>query len=449
MRAKFICGLILLASSLLLPASSSAQFTLVSGTVTDPNGIVYANGTINATLITPGGGPGATLNGASFNQYPGPFQMDGTGSFIFRLPDNNVVQPPGTQWKFTVNIAPGILPPAGTGPQSFSVTLTITGSIQSITSNLNALAPKLANGLGGSFGGSVTPGQFVYAAVGTNQLASTPNYIWNQGTLTQTLTQTTAATGGANQSSPSQCFSSNYWTGAASAPDLLCWQAVPAAGSNPNIALNLTHAGSPGGFTFTLPANIFQVGPTQLCNTALTVCQLFQVGASTGNSLQWPLATPANGNMFLASFSTGNPVQLGWRNAPWSGAPIDLTGQNAAIGTTTWASSNLFIGAGQYRVTWDAKVTTAAGTSSTLGPLTITYVDPDGTTQTITAAAQSKAGAIETTDTGNTTTTVLLGVPFLMNVNNALNNITYAFGYASNAANAMVYNLHLRLEAIQ
>jgi hypothetical protein len=147
LRKRALFGFFFL-GCLLLPASSYAQFTLVSGTVTSADGLPWANGTISATLVTPGGGSGATLNGASFNQYPGPFQMQADGSFTFRLPDNNVVQPSGTQWNFMVNIAPGILPPAGTGSQSFSSTITITGATQNIGATLNASAPKLANAVG-------------------------------------------------------------------------------------------------------------------------------------------------------------------------------------------------------------------------------------------------------------------------------------------------------------
>jgi hypothetical protein len=125
---------------------------------------------------------------------------------------------------------------------------------------------------------------------------------------------------------------------------------------------------------------------------------------------------------------------------------VDLTGQTAAIATAT-----LFAvptnGAGQYRLTWNAKVTTPAGVSSTLGPLTIVYTDPDGVVQTITAAAQSNAGVVETSDSGNVTTTVLLGLPITLNCK-ASTNITYAFAYASNAVNAMTYNLHLKLEPL-
>jgi hypothetical protein len=311
---------------------------------------------------------------------------------------------------------------------------------------VNYIAPT--NATAALPGGSNTQVQFNDGGI----FNGAADLLYTKATGQVTSATQTAATGGANQSSPLACVISNYWTGAASAADNLCWQSVPGSGSNPLIKLTLTDSGgSPGGFALNLlAANVVQSPAVQICNSPCTVSQQLQTGSSADVAWQFPTAAPPNGGAFLAVQSNaGSPRQLAWRNSPWSGQPIDLTGQNAPINTTIWASTNLFAGATQYRVSWDAKVTTAAGTSSTLGPLTITYVDPDGTTQTITCAAQSKAGAIETTDTGNSTTTVLLGVPFLINSNNASNNITYAFGYASNAANAMVYNLHLRLEAVQ
>lgn len=126
---------------------------------------------------------------------------------------------------------------------------------------------------------------------------------------------------------------------------------------------------------------------------------------------------------------------------------MDLTGQTAAIGTTTLYAIPGFAGNGQYRVSWNAKVTTAASVSSVLGALTITYVDPDGVTQTITAAAQNSAGTIETTDAGNSTTTVMLGVLMMLNCG-AATSITYAFAYTSVGGTPMSYNLHLKAEAM-
>lgn len=142
--------------------------------------------------------------------------------------------------------------------------------------------------------------------------------------------------------------------------------------------------------------------------------------------------------------TTYNGVALVSGGVPSEVATVDLTAQTAAVGTTTLYAVPV---AGQFRVNWNAKVTTAAGTSSTLGALTVVYTDPDGIVQTITAPATIAAGTIATTSTGNTTTTVLLGLPLLLNCK-ATTNITYAFAYASVAANAMNYNLHIKLEAL-
>jgi hypothetical protein len=130
---------------------------------------------------------------------------------------------------------------------------------------------------------------------------------------------------------------------------------------------------------------------------------------------------------------------------PQEVATVDLTAQTAAVVTATLYAVPA-TGQGQYRLSWNAKVTTAAGVSSTLGALTIVYTDPDGVAQTITAPATIAAGTIATTSAGNTTGTVLVGMPLLLNAKLSTN-ITYAFAYASNAANAMNYNLHLKLEA--
>ncbi len=137
----------------------------------------------------------------------------------------------------------------------------------------------------------------------------------------------------------------------------------------------------------------------------------------------------------VATVSNGIPSEY---------ATVDLTAQTAAITTTTLYAVPAN---GQYRVSWNAKITTAAGSSSTLGALTIVYTDPDGVVQTITAAVQSNAGVIETSDSGNLTMTVLLGLPLLLNCK-ASTNVTYAMAYASNAAAAMNYNLHIKLEAM-
>lgn len=139
-------GLILF-SIFLFPFSAFAQFTEVSGTITDPNGVPYAGAVVTANFIPSGGSP--TLNGAQCCASLSAITHS-NGAFSMTVPDNNVVQPGGSQWRFTVSLSPGVLPPLGTGPQSFSITVTITGATQSLTAALTAAAPALTQG---SFGG--------------------------------------------------------------------------------------------------------------------------------------------------------------------------------------------------------------------------------------------------------------------------------------------------------
>lgn len=131
-------------------------------------------------------------------------------------------------------------------------------------------------------------------------------------------------------------------------------------------------------------------------------------------------------------------------------ATVDLTAQTAAGGATFYAVPAS--GAGQYRVSWNAKVTTAAtgAATSTLGPLTLQWTDPDGTVITTTGqAAQAVAGTIVQTNATNAinSTGILLGMPVLLNCK-ASTNIVWAMAYASNAANTMAYNIHIKLEAL-
>jgi hypothetical protein len=160
------CALAVLCAVSALPVK--AQFTLVSGTVTDPNGLPWACGSISATLIN-NNGVSATLNGVSFSGFTAPVKLgcptDPTtsrtaGFFQMQLADNTVIKcgiatcATQTTWQFTVNTT-GIAPPQGTGPQSFTQTFTISGSTQTLTfSGVPALS--LSGGGGGlPAGGSV------------------------------------------------------------------------------------------------------------------------------------------------------------------------------------------------------------------------------------------------------------------------------------------------------
>lgn len=162
--------------------------------------------------------------------------------------------------------------------------------------------------------------------------------------------------------------------------------------------------------------------------------------STIGNVLEGP-------QNIIGTITKYNNIPTVSNGIPYEVATVDLTAQSAAIGTTTLYTVPAS-GAGQYRLSWNAKITTAAGVSSTLGGLTITYTDPDGIAVPATVVgADISGGTIASTATTNNTATGLWGIPLLLNCK-ASTNITYSMGYASNAANAMQYNLHIKLEAL-
>ena len=126
------------------PLAQAQTQTSVSATIVDPNGIHYSGGTVKFDLSP------STVQSPTVNKQPvfsqGPVSVDPNGHFTIGLWANSAISPGGTQWTVTV-YNPGAPPPVGFGPVSFSVTLTISGSSQDISSALNAAAlPLLAVG---------------------------------------------------------------------------------------------------------------------------------------------------------------------------------------------------------------------------------------------------------------------------------------------------------------
>ena len=110
-----------------------------------------------------------------------------------------------------------------------------------------------------------------------------------------------------------------------------------------------------------------------------------------------------------------------------------LSGQAASIGATNLVPT-AFVTAGDYRVTYYARISTAASVNSSL---TVTLAWTDGVAQTYSGAAII----------GNTTTTYQTGT--LMFRADASSAITYATTYASNAAGEMKYTLDIVLERVR
>lgn len=125
-------------------APAWAQFTTVSGTVTDPNGLPYSYGTI-ASRIVASGTPVFSSNNQVYIQPTQATGLDINGKFTLTLADNTQLSPGGSTWTFTVCSTQGTVQPAfGKGPVCFTVTgVTISGSSQSLTSTLTAAAVAL------------------------------------------------------------------------------------------------------------------------------------------------------------------------------------------------------------------------------------------------------------------------------------------------------------------
>lgn len=127
---------------LLFAVPAFAQFTTVTGTVIDPNGIPYSNGTLVPTLVS---SASPTLNGFAYTPPAGPIGLDAGGSFIVNLASQASLSPGATTWNFQVCSATGTVQPAGgTGPQCFTVTgIVVAGASQSISAQLQAAALAL------------------------------------------------------------------------------------------------------------------------------------------------------------------------------------------------------------------------------------------------------------------------------------------------------------------
>jgi hypothetical protein len=127
-----------------------------------------------------------------------------------------------------------------------------------------------------------------------------------------------------------------------------------------------------------------------------------------------------------------------------SQASVNLTAQTAAKASTLLYAVPAN-GQGHYKICFDAKVTTAATTSSTLGGpnnFQLIYTDADDSVSVTTPAAavfDSTSSALG----GNSTQTQESGC---VTVNAKLStNINYSFGYSSAGATAMAYSLHARV----
>ena len=112
---------------------------------------------------------------------------------------------------------------------------------------------------------------------------------------------------------------------------------------------------------------------------------------------------------------------------------VQRSGLTAAIGTTAIPTAAL--GAGLYEVNWYAQVITPAGVTSSF-QVTISW--------TRNGVGQSFTGTLQN---GNTTLTQEGDRSVLIHIDGA-SPVSYAVAYASNPANAMVYEINVTLRVV-
>jgi hypothetical protein len=171
MRLYRLIAAVIFVACLALPAAAQ-NFTAVSGTITDPNGVPYSNCAVTAELVPSGTNP--TIGGAGISGL-NRASCDANGSFSMTLGSNAVISPGGTQWKFTVTETGSPLP-LGTGPQTCIATIAVSGASQSISGNFSC--PALGRSASSSSAPAVRQGIIVLDP--TCPTVATPNcFFWN------------------------------------------------------------------------------------------------------------------------------------------------------------------------------------------------------------------------------------------------------------------------------
>jgi hypothetical protein len=322
---------------LFVPALSFAQFTTVTGTVVDPNGIPYANGTIVPTLST---SASPTLNGGPYTPPSQPVGLDINGKFTLQLADNTVLLPASTKWNFTVCSGAGTVNPAiGTGSQCFSLAapITISGSSQSISTQLNAVALALTLTPGGSKVSSVS---------GVSPIVATPNPITGTGSIScPTCSVTLNLQTQYNMScSAVNGSSANTTTNGTVAPGTSVLL-TSATGFAPGQGIYIAGAGSAGGVYNGVVQTVVSSTVTVSPATSTSVTNAVVANYS------WPSQTTTNGTV-----------------APGTSVPV-------VSAATFLPNQGIYIaGAGAAAANYVGTISTVVGNTITVSPATSTSV---------------------------------------------------------------------------
>jgi hypothetical protein len=140
---------LLIAASLLCAASLSASASTVTATLTDSDGIAWANATWTAKITLPGqpfsGNPAITIGGNPASPTSAHGNLSATGVMTATLLDTSTIDQPGAVWSFVV------CPNTSAGCQGFSTT--VVGTAPNMSAKMSSLISAIRFSVGdGAYG---------------------------------------------------------------------------------------------------------------------------------------------------------------------------------------------------------------------------------------------------------------------------------------------------------
>lgn len=168
----------------------------------------------------------------------------------------------------------------------------------------------------------------------------------------------------------------------------------------------------------------------------------FQTTANNATGVSTQMTLGQDGNLKLEKqVSEYNNIATVQNGMPSIVESDSWTAQSASMGYTTVYTADED---GFYRISYTAKVTTAATSSSILGPFTYRFTEVDDAV--VTTAPSGNTNNINQTAANSTSTGYISGT-YIVHAKSGTN-IQYAIGYTSSGATAMQYNLHVIVEKL-
>lgn len=182
---------------------------------------------------------------------------------------------------------------------------------------------------------------------------------------------------------------------------------------------------------------------TQTFTDAATGTELqFQTTANGSTGVTTQMTLGQDGNLKLEKqVSEYNNIATVLNGIPSIIEIDDYPPQTGSIGYTTLYTADED---GFYRITYTAKVTTAATSTSVMGPFTYRFTEVDDAV--VTTAPSGNTNHVNQTNTNNTSTGYISGCYTVHAKSGSA--IQYAMGYSSSGATAMQYTLHVILEKL-